>query len=332
MGPPPAPWVVATGNLAGKSVAEPGVAYLAAKPDEDMLVAGVSDIGLWASEDGGENWDALGAAAGSLKITHFNTSIVFDPERPDVFWETGVYNGGGLFQTTDRGKTFTQLGVGILDKIDYVSPDFSDPERSTMLVGWHEESQKVFRTLDGGENWENVGTTVPATCGFSANPLLLDSETYLLGCVKQIARTEDGGDTWKIVSSAGGYGPPVVASDGSIYWLIELGYGLMRSTDDGKTWKRMIGEGTIERDRALLLELPDGRLATAGRTEDNARSVLISDDHGTSWEPIGSEMPYMAGSLVYSAQQKAFYISTGSPEPRIPENSIMRMEWDYETE
>jgi hypothetical protein len=317
-------WTDVTGDLEGRSVANPGVVFLTAQPGVDRLIAGVSGLGLWATDNGGRSWGALGATGASVLIVNVVSSVVFDPQDPNVFWESGIYNGGGIFKTSDGGETFQRLGDGIVSHNDLISVDFTDPQRRTMLAGWHEQNQKLYRSTDAGVNWEDIGPSLPASCGFSSAPLVLDSETYLLGCVNQIVRTEDGAKTWDVVSLAGGFAAPLVTSDGTIYWRIDASFGLMRSSDLGKTWVRAVGVGAI---RGNVIELPDGRLASYG-----GDFVVISDDGGSSWTELGPKLPFLPGSVVYLPERRAFYIWIDSPEPRIPARSILRYDWDYETE
>lgn len=320
----PPPWTDATGDLTGRSSALGGVVYLAARPTEDLLVAGVAGLGLWGSTDGGVEWVGLGQTGDSDLISHWVTSIVFDPEDPDVFWETGIYGGGGVFKTVDGGVTTRQLGVGMVTHNDLVSVDFSDPERRTLLAGWHELKNKVMRSQDGGETWEDIGEPIPESCGFSTDPLIIDSNTYLVGCWTHIVRSEDGGESWDIVSNAGGFGPPLLASDGAIYWRIDAGYGLMRSDDQGSNWVRVTGPGVV---MGPLLELPDGRLASM-----NDKHVVVSDDQGESWAEVGAEFPAKVYGVVYSAHQRAFFTWTNSETNSVAAESLLRFDWDYETE
>ncbi len=83
-------------------------------------------------------------------MDHGNTSIVWDPADPTIFWETGSYGShGGVYKSSDDGVTVKQLG-GITHD-DFVSVDFSDPRRRTLLVGGH-ESQSLQKSTDGGGN------------------------------------------------------------------------------------------------------------------------------------------------------------------------------------
>jgi photosystem II stability/assembly factor-like uncharacterized protein len=177
---------------------------LSVRPDRDMLTVSVAQRGLWASENGAEKWTALGQGPGSATITNRGWSIVYDPERPNTFWESGFYNGGGVYRTDDNGLTFRQLGD--VKHTDAVSVDLKDPQRLTLVAGSHEQSA-LYVSRDGGRTWSDVSASLPKDVGFSSEPLTLDSRTYLLGTTdgagSGVFRTVDGGSTWQQVTKAG---------------------------------------------------------------------------------------------------------------------------------
>ncbi len=332
---PPGSWTNVTANLANIQSACGTLSFVSAKPDEDFLIAGIAGLGLWGSRDGGTSWQKLGMGAGSASITNNLSSIVYDPMTPMRFWESGIY-GPGLYETMDDGQTFVELGTVSHD--DLISVDLSDPARSTLLAGGHEQSQTLYRSTDGGKTWNNVGSALPANSQCTT-PVLIDKQTYLMGCAGYgnatmgIMRSVDAAASWKLVSSMlGGSGAPLRAKDGSIYWNTLSGNGLVRSIDSGVTWMKITGEGLIMTDP---VELPDGRIAALGK-----QYVLISADHGSSWTPASAVVPMTSGEdlhgLAYSAQRKAFYVwhnecSFNGAVP-VAADAIMSFAFDYTKE
>jgi len=297
-------WVAATTNLAGLPSECGNMSLLSADPLQDEVVAGVAQQGLWESSDGAANWTRLGTGAGSAVITNRPSSITYDPADPNTFWESGTYNSGGAYETTDGGATFKQLGD--LVHSDFVSVDLSDPARKTLLSGRH-ESSNLYRSTDGGSTWADISSPLPPGIGNTTSPLILSSSLFLLGTSAQpgsgVFRSTDGGATWSRVYPGGISGSPLIAkSDGAIYWLLAHGNGLIKSTDQGATWQTVIGPGTISITAANLIELPNGWLATLGA------NVIVSADHGVSWEAVGPTLPYQPSGIIYAPFRKAFYI------------------------
>jgi hypothetical protein len=319
---------------------------VSAKPDEDLLIAGIALDGLWGSRNGGVSWQQLGVGSdASPAITNRASAIVYDPQVTTRYWESGIYNIGGVFETTDDGAAFVELGENAiiatdLHGIDLVSIDFSGTSRQTLLAGGHEEPQTLYRSTDGGMTWTNIGAGLPPVtpCSF---PLVMNSTTYLVGCDGEfggaagVYRTTDSGATWKIQTTLGGIYAPLVATDGSIYWSTPSAAGIARSTDQGESWVNVVAGGPDTVGSFHPIELPDGRIATIG-PEYGPQYVLLSKDQGATWTPATGALPYSDEvGVVYSSQQKAFYIwhftcGTGTGNVPVPSDAIMSFPFDYQ--
>jgi hypothetical protein len=120
---PPAKWVNVTANLAGMPSECGNTPYITSHPAYDMIITSVAQHGLWASTDGGTSWKQLWPTAGANQITNRGSQIFFDPAHPETWWESGIYNGPGVYRTIDNGATFTALGDS--HHIDSVSVDLT---------------------------------------------------------------------------------------------------------------------------------------------------------------------------------------------------------------
>jgi photosystem II stability/assembly factor-like uncharacterized protein len=316
-------WDNVTNNLAGMS-SECSV-VVAPSPHVDMIVAAIGKHGIWESNDGGDSWNEFPA---SDQITSRPTQILHDPTNPGVFWDAGIYNNNGLFKTTDNGNSFPQQGW--ITHLDSISVDFSDPQRQTLLAGPHEASQKLYLSTDGGQNWDDWGSRLPAGTGFCTEALVLDAQTFLVGCggwgggTLGIQRSVNGGSDWvtvydKAVSDHGLY-----ASDGAIYWAGMSG-GLVKSTDKGLTWASVADGATAIAIHPV--ELPSGKIATVSATD-----IMVSADKGATWQPVTQGfLPYMPNKpngIAYSRFRKAFYIWRWDCGPVIESDEIFRFGYE----
>jgi len=294
-------WRNVTGNLANMASECGNLSLLSAVPRSDDVIAGVALRGLWKSSGSDAPWVRLGGAPETDAIVNRPTWITHDPVHPEVFWESGTYNAGGIYKTSDAGNSFRQLGT--IRHIDYVSVDFLDPERRTLLASGHEQTRTIYRSTDGGQVWTNVGARLPTSDqDFSGYPLILSSMTYLVNVpggseTSGIFRTTDGGLSWKRVSAVGPSGPALVASNGTIYW--PASGGLLMSIDSGSTWM-LIGRGVRP---VHPLELQNEKLVSVGQDH-----LIISSDRGATWMPFGAPLPFTPDGLVYSPGRRAFLI------------------------
>lgn len=329
---PDGEWINVTSNLAGIESECGNMAGLSSKPDRDMLIASIALEGLWASTDGADEWVAVGQGEGSAAINNRASSFVYDPEHPEVFWYSGIYGtGSGIYRTDDDGETFVALGD--ITHNDAVAVDFTDPDRQTLLATSHER-QVIYKSTDGGETWDEIQDSLPEGIKVCSSAAVIDADTYLLGCGggfdigdPAIIRTTNGGESWEIVAESGATRQPLIARDGSIYWAVEFGGGLVRSEDNGETWDSVIG-GTVS--SIAPVELPDGRIASL---IDDA--VAVSDDHGSTWRIVSTKAPIAPAGFVYSPFRKAFYVyyfTCTFPSAAVPDDAIQRYDFDYETE
>lgn len=129
--------------------------------DNFILAAAISG-GVWRSENGGTSWKPLNEHQESLIASCFT----HNPKNPDiVYYGTGEsransadVNGGGVFKSTDGGKTFSRIpstvgraGFDAIWDIEHL-PDDSN----TLFVGTH--GQGLHRSTDGGNTWERLTT------------------------------------------------------------------------------------------------------------------------------------------------------------------------------
>jgi hypothetical protein len=334
---PPGDWVNVTNNLTGMASECGNVSTVFTDPRADRLIVGISLNGLFASTDGAMTWTGIGAAGATIK--NRMSEILFDPTTAGTFWESGIYgfetNTPSLLITTDNGTSFTGYSglMSMSDTTDSVSVDFTDPDRKTILAGTHEGTGQLYLTTDKGTTWSNVGANLPAGIGFCTQGLVVDTNTFVVGCANSysnqpgaIVRSTNAGQSFTMVSSTVVIGHPLWASDGTIYFAIEGG-GITKSTDQGVTWTTVADANTA--GSVAPIELPNGLIVSSQQ-----ETLVVSADKGAHWATIGTAMPYVPEGIAYSPFRRAFYASdfTCTGANNVPANGIVRFGWDYETE
>ncbi|HBE68984.1 MAG TPA: hypothetical protein DDW52_12620 [Planctomycetaceae bacterium] len=210
-------------------------------------------------------------------------AIALDPSNKDIIWVgTGEANprnsvsyGNGVYKSTDGGKTWAHLG---LEKTYQTGRILIDPESpDTVYVGalgrlyGPNRERGVYRTTNGGEDWEQVlyvddNTGVIDMVMHPEDPKVIIAALY--------DRERDGFDGWP------GSEPKPDGIDG--YDPIRKwgpGAGLYKTTDGGDNWTK------------LSNGLPPGNIGRVGldwQTGGNHTLVAIIDceDIGKGPQPF----------------------------------------------
>ena len=232
--------------------------------------------------------------------------------------------GGGVWKSTDGAMTwspvFDKEGTSSIGSIAVAN---SNP--NVVYVGTGEacirgnisHGDGVYKTLDGGKTWKNVGLKDSRAIGkVIINPTNPDiafvaalGHVYGPNTERGIFRTTDGGKTWeKVLYKDENTGGIDVAFDphnpnvlfGALWqtrrtsWGLDdggPGSGLYRSNDGGTTWKRIEEHG--------LPKGPYGRIGVAVASNSERVYALIeahnpdgglyrSDDGGENWRLVNA--------------------------------------------
>ncbi|MDY6877225.1 MAG: hypothetical protein SWK90_13615 [Chloroflexota bacterium] len=287
----------------------------------------VADNDVYRSDDGGETWTLSFSIYRGIRSLAVSPAFAADQAlfatdgRSLVFRST---DGGGTWEEVSR---IAQVG-GASDADVWLSISPAYPADPTLWA--NVEGSGAFRSTDGGQTWEpfDPGVELDWTMRLVPNPdypanpalevvdyaipgesplpeylpyrptiLVTSDATLLLGTVRGLYRSTDGGVAWAEANAGlprAAVGPLAIASDGTIYAAVDGAPWLFRLQTGDAYWEPL---GPLPENDFGMVRVQD--VAVAGGAD--AQPVLlivaydglfVSRDAGLTWERMeGAGLP-----------------------------------------
>ena len=143
----------------GRSAAVTGVAG-----QPNLFYFGGTGGGVWRTADGGRSWENIsdgffGGSVGAVEVAPSDPNVIY-AGGGEVMVRGNVSYGTGVWKSDDAGKTWTSMGLKNSRHIPRlrVHPDNPDVVYAAVLGDLFKSSPErgVYRSRDGGKNWERV--------------------------------------------------------------------------------------------------------------------------------------------------------------------------------
>jgi photosystem II stability/assembly factor-like uncharacterized protein len=262
-------------------------------PDVAWLVGSKSGD-LWRTQDGGGHWDKTPGQAVGGKFY----SVNFINELNG--WAVGTV--GSVWQSDDGGRTWLQISkLEVPNSKDWSFLSSEQIRFIDSLTGWIVETFGIWRTEDGGINWQRV--LAIGDRGITGQPsgaaFLSSSVAVVSSDDGKVYRTEDSGKTWQVQTVfQDGDIRDISFADEHTGWL--TGYGppdqvavFYRSTDGGRSWRRSpVRDGKMSAYSMQFLDNREGWAVGAGRRVHDGDSsppkglVMRTTDGGDNWKEV----------------------------------------------
>jgi photosystem II stability/assembly factor-like uncharacterized protein len=342
------------------------IAELAIDPhDSSRLFAAVlghpygpnAERGIYRSVDAGRTWERVlykdeDTGGSAVAVDPANPQLVYAglwQARVGPWEDKNVYNGtgGGLFKSSDGGKTWTKLTNGLPADLAQVNIAIapSQPRRLYAIVGTTEPGDYssaaglgVFRTDDAGESWVRI-TTDPRPAlrigGGDLSVIRVDPHNpdvvYSTGLVT--TKSSDGGRTWLSLRGAPGgddYQNLWISPDDSRIIALVADQGAVITLNGGETWSSWLNQPTAQLYHVSATSTFPYRVC-AGQQESGSVCIASRGNDGSitnqDWHPVGViEYGYVApdpldADVIYGAGRSEvtrYHWSTGQVENITP--------------
>ena len=256
----------------GPALTSGRIADIAVNPNNfsEYYVA-VASGGVWKTTNHGVSYKPIFDGENSYSIG----CVTIDPNQTSTIWvgtgennnQRSVAYGDGVYKSTDGGKSWKNMG---LKESEHISKIIVDPRNSNVVYVaaygpvWSDGGDRgVYKTVDGGENWEQIHFISEKTGTADlvmdpSNPDVLYEAvhqrrrhvfTYIGGGPESsVYKTTDGGKTWNESINGlpkgkmGRVGLAVSPADPNVvYAIVEAGedkFGFFRSTNKGASWEK----------------------------------------------------------------------------------------------
>lgn len=248
------------------------------------VLVGYEGRGIYRSTDSALSFAAVGFSHG-WDVVHLD-------EGPDGTLYAGASGSAlspeatALFRSTDRGNTWSDLGI--YDGLNYQLVS----TRDSTLVGLR------FRSTNNGRDWQPIAPG-------AGHRIVATRDGAIVGATPTgIVRSTDDGDSWTTVATTEHLYDIARAPNGEL-WAI--GTQLHSSTDDGVTWSaRPITAPRYPSGGYRSVESPaDGVLVLLAH--NSLPTVARSTDGGASWDTTGFRCG--SGSIsIHDYKERGIYI------------------------
>lgn len=213
---------------------------------------------IWQSTNGGQTWTSVT----SITQVAWSGLSVSAPDTTGkrYYYATGLWNGGYVLRSADRGATWTRLTTPLTPSINNntyfdqdgvkVATSPTDPNTLYLLGGY---DRKIWKSINAGGNWTNITGNLPTgnvTVGLNYN-----WSQYFYDIVLACStRTDTQGHPQDVVYAG----------------LVDLA----QSTNGGQTWRSIGGPGWTD---SALTHVDQHAIAI---NPNNPNELLIGNDGG----------------------------------------------------
>lgn len=284
---------------------------------------GTTGGGLWKTEDMGITWANVSdgffktGSVGAVAVAESDANVVYVGMGEHAVRGVMTHHGDGVYKSTDAGKTWKKMGLGLTQHIARIAIDPKDP--NTVYVAaqgplFSKSAERgIYKSTDGGVTWKKI-LYVDDKTGCAELSMDMNNPRILYAAMWEHGRqpwkvtsggpesglykTIDGGEHWEkmeegLPAEMGKMAISVCRSNSEkVYALIESDFekdagGLYVSSDAGKSWKQVTSDHRLIQRAWYYIELFTDPL-NENTLYVMSAPALRSIDGGKTWTDISS--------------------------------------------
>jgi photosystem II stability/assembly factor-like uncharacterized protein len=257
----------------GRSVAASGVIN-----DPLTYYMGTTGGGLWKTEDAGQIWTNISdgyfktGSVGAVAVSESDPNIVYCGMGEHAVRGVMTHHGDGVYKSIDAGKTWKKIGLDGTQHIARISIHPSNPDivyvAAQGALYSPSEERGIYKSTDGGATWEKI-LYVDQKTGCTELSMDKNHPHILYAAMWEHQRLP-----WKVISG----GP---------------GSGLYKSTDAGKTWKK-IHKGLPKEKGKMAVSVCQSNsnkvyALVESDSDQEKGGLFVSNNAGGSWSRVSKD-------------------------------------------
>ncbi|KYG81578.1 photosystem II stability/assembly factor-like uncharacterized protein [Roseivirga ehrenbergii] len=326
----------------GPALTSGRIADIAVNPsNHSEFYVGAAAGGVWKTTNAGTTFTPIFDGQGSYSIG----TVEIDPNNHNVVWvgtgennnQRSVSYGDGVYKSEDGGSSWKNMGLKNSEHIGMIA---IDPRNSDVVYVaaygpvWSAGGDRgLYKTTDGGENWEKVleiseHTGVNEVHFDPRNPDILYATahqrrrrqwTYLGGGPESgIYRSMDAGKSWEKINRGlpgvdkGRIGMAISPADPEVLYAVveaQSGQGgFFRSTNRGASWQKMSSTSSSGNYYQEIVADP----VHVGRVYLLDTFTQITEDGGKTFSGLGEKSKHWDNHALWIDPNNTNHLLQGS--------------------